>query len=369
MSLRAKRRPSCEGSDLTEVRSAITRMSKPLAIIIVILFITALGLAWNFTPSVAPPPVSPTPAPSPITPAPSPISPKACTMEAMLCPDGFAVGRTGPNCEFAPCPSRARNCLKDSDCPSSQYVCQETQGTGTACPSNDPSCVPTHTTIAGECKLKEGNRCSADSDCASGNLCHKNTCTAPIGRECAGPNDQSCLADFECVQGCGPPVSRDDDPPPPYFCQLKGYIRPCPICLAKDTLIDTPLGEIKVQDLQIGAPVWTLDASGHRAIGFVIKTSRTPVPLDHKMVELLLEDGRTLLVSPGHPTADGRTVGDLVPGDFYDGARVISSLQVPYSAGFTYDILPALIGVEGTSGQTGFYFANGVLLGSTLIEL
>lgn len=30
---------------------------------------------------------------------------KACTLEAKLCPDGSAVGRTGPNCEFAPCPS------------------------------------------------------------------------------------------------------------------------------------------------------------------------------------------------------------------------------------------------------------------------
>jgi len=26
-----------------------------------------------------------------------------CTMEAMLCPDGSSVGRTGPNCEFARC--------------------------------------------------------------------------------------------------------------------------------------------------------------------------------------------------------------------------------------------------------------------------
>lgn len=28
----------------------------------------------------------------------------ACTMEAKLCPDGSAVGRQGPNCEFAKCP-------------------------------------------------------------------------------------------------------------------------------------------------------------------------------------------------------------------------------------------------------------------------
>ncbi len=30
--------------------------------------------------------------------------PIACTMEAKICPDGSAVGRTGPNCEFAACP-------------------------------------------------------------------------------------------------------------------------------------------------------------------------------------------------------------------------------------------------------------------------
>lgn len=28
----------------------------------------------------------------------------ACTMEAKLCPDGSAVGRTGPLCEFSKCP-------------------------------------------------------------------------------------------------------------------------------------------------------------------------------------------------------------------------------------------------------------------------
>lgn len=29
----------------------------------------------------------------------------ACTADAKICPDGSAVGRTGPNCEFAECPS------------------------------------------------------------------------------------------------------------------------------------------------------------------------------------------------------------------------------------------------------------------------
>jgi len=29
----------------------------------------------------------------------------ACTLEAMICPDGSSVGRAGPNCEFSPCPT------------------------------------------------------------------------------------------------------------------------------------------------------------------------------------------------------------------------------------------------------------------------
>lgn len=29
---------------------------------------------------------------------------KACTQDAKVCPDGSAVGRVGPSCEFAPCP-------------------------------------------------------------------------------------------------------------------------------------------------------------------------------------------------------------------------------------------------------------------------
>lgn len=31
----------------------------------------------------------------------------ACTMEAKLCSDGSSVGRVGPDCEFAACPSES----------------------------------------------------------------------------------------------------------------------------------------------------------------------------------------------------------------------------------------------------------------------
>jgi len=94
-----------------------------------------------------------------------------CTQDAKLCSDGSYVGRTGPNCEFTACPMNyppTSGCLKDADCQSSQYICQETQGYGTACPSTDPTCIPTHTTTAGECKVKEGYKCSADSQCSGG---------------------------------------------------------------------------------------------------------------------------------------------------------------------------------------------------------
>ena len=45
--------------------------------------------------------------PSADTPIPG-VGDWACTEETKLCPDGSAVSRSGPRCEFAPCPSVAR---------------------------------------------------------------------------------------------------------------------------------------------------------------------------------------------------------------------------------------------------------------------
>lgn len=132
----------------------------------------------------------------------------------------------------------------------------------------------------------------------------------------------------------------------------------CPICLSGKTLIDTPSGSVSVKDMQIGMPVWTTDKSGHRISGTVIKTSKVPVPPTHQIVHIILNDGRELFVSPGHPTIDGRMVGNLIANDLYNGARVVTSERVAYDETATYDILP--------SGETGFYWANGILLNSTL---
>ncbi|MDP3734876.1 MAG: hypothetical protein Q8R39_00405 [bacterium] len=142
------------------------------------------------------------------------------------------------------------------------------------------------------------------------------------------------------------------------FSKETDFDRPCPICLAGATLLDTPSGSVTVKDVHVGMPIWTTDMNGHRVPGVVIKTSKTPVPLTHLMTHLVLSDGRELFVSSGHPTTDGRVVGDLKAGDVYDSGVVASAELAQYGESATYDILP--------SGETGFYWASGILLDSTL---
>jgi len=42
-----------------------------------------------------------------------PVSETACTKETKACPDGSMVGRAGPNCEFAVCPTTSKNEIAD----------------------------------------------------------------------------------------------------------------------------------------------------------------------------------------------------------------------------------------------------------------
>ena len=134
----------------------------------------------------------------------------------------------------------------------------------------------------------------------------------------------------------------------------------CPICLAAGTLIDTPTGPLPVQHLRVGTTVWTMDQAGTRVALPVTRISETVVSANHQVVHLVLDDGRELWVSPGHPTAEGRTVGQLRVGDPLDGVMVLSAERVPYAGSVTYDLLPA--------GETGFYWANGILIASSLID-
>ena len=133
---------------------------------------------------------------------------------------------------------------------------------------------------------------------------------------------------------------------------------PCPICLAASTRIATPGGDVRVTDLEPGMSVWTASPDGSRVAVTVLEVGSTPVPATHLMVSLRLADGRALLASPGHRTADGRQLGDLAIGEKLDGSTITNWELVPYGGDRTYDLLPA--------GPTGTYWANGILLSTTL---
>jgi hypothetical protein len=75
-------------------------------------------------------------------------------------------------------------------------------------------------------------------------------------------------------------------------------------------------------------------------------------------VRLETASGAVLEISPGHPTADGRWLGEIRVADVLDGSKIVSAELVPYAHAYTYDILPA--------SSTGAYYAAGVLIGSTL---
>lgn len=131
----------------------------------------------------------------------------------------------------------------------------------------------------------------------------------------------------------------------------------CPICLADTTTIDTARGPMRMTDLRVGDFVWTIDATGRRTLVPILELGSVEAPLAHEILRIMLADGRSVTASPGHPTADGHTLASLRPGDRLDGSPIVAIERLPYR-GHTYDLLPA--------GATAAYWADGILLGSTL---
>lgn len=127
--------------------------------------------------------------------------------------------------------------------------------------------------------------------------------------------------------------------------------------------IATPDGEVAVRDLLPGMRVWTLDAKGQRVAEAITTVGHVPAPPSHQMVRVTMSDGRAVSASPLHPTCAAAkpaaaTVDALARGQRFDGATIATSARQAYAGGDTWDLLPA--------GATGCYWANGVLLGSTL---
>jgi len=138
-----------------------------------------------------------------------------------------------------------------------------------------------------------------------------------------------------------------------------GMCAPCMLrCLPATARIRTPGGDRPIDSLRAGDLVWTASATGAPRIDRILQVNANPVLAPHQLLVLTLADGRALQVSAGHPALDGSALGALRPGQLLDGAAIVSIAQQPYSGAATWDLLPA--------GSTGAYWADGILIGSTL---
>jgi hypothetical protein len=132
----------------------------------------------------------------------------------------------------------------------------------------------------------------------------------------------------------------------------------CPICLEAATRIATPGGDVPVARIRPGDLVWTTDANGRRIAAPVEQIARRATPGSHLMLRLVLSDGRVLVAAGAHPAVDGTYLRQLHLGQRYDGATVVAIEWISSTAPATFDLLPA--------GSTRTYWANGILIGSTL---
>ena len=165
--------------------------------------------------------------------------------------------------------------------------------------------------------------------CNAGEICCNVPGPVEMGPKCQLPDPETMTCDKGCV-GC--------------------------VCASPDTPIATPAGDRPIADLRPGDLVYSVDHDAIVAVP-IERVNRAPVN-GHSVMRVSLASGAVLSISAPHPTADGRTFGDLRAGDALDGARIISVTRVPYTHAFTYDVLPR--------SSTGAYFAAGALIGSTL---
>jgi hypothetical protein len=238
----------------------------------------------------------------------------------------------------------------------------ETAPLSEACPAEPPTSGAVCGDATVDCWYPEGDHCLC-SECQGGSgypicvqidppewACPETPAECPsripqAGSVCAQPGS-SCGPDCELQVVCEDSVWQWN----------QGN---CPICAAPNTQIATPMGERDISSIAVGDLVYSVNAGAIEVVP-VLRVESTPV-VQHQVMQVTLQSGAVLEISPGHPTAYGRLFGDLQADDWLDEQhRVIDTRLVPYTFDRTYDILPA--------SDSGTYFASGALVGSTLFS-
>jgi hypothetical protein len=139
------------------------------------------------------------------------IQQKACTLEAKICSDGTAVGRSGPNCEFAACPvasGAVKACVDSGGTAITISCCNAVNDFPNSCISNICGCLPADSKNIKICNCGE-SKCFNGEGCVSPNLnitiyCTNNNCAPQEVMAGAGTLVRGCYRDLnECAKDAG----------------------------------------------------------------------------------------------------------------------------------------------------------------------
>jgi hypothetical protein len=233
-----------------------------------------------------------------------------------------AVDLCSPTCSLGRRCCRGA-CINPMNDPRHCGGCDIPCGAGTYCTSGRCEPIPCTTSCS------PSGACCGGACCAAGEICCDPQGPVETGPRCMVPDARGT-----CPVGCAPRC----------------------ICASPDTPIATPLGERPIAELAVGDLIFSVDDNAVVAVP-IERINRTAV-FDHHVVRVTLASGAVLEISAGHPTADGRTFGDLEARDQLGGVPILAVEVVPYTYPYTYDVLPR--------SDSGAYFASGALVGSTL---